>query len=58
MSDSGSIIFGEWFDNRLHGEYVFINDHLRAYGKMNNGLLDGYNVICSQISLINPLKSK
>jgi hypothetical protein len=36
---------GQWRRNTLHGKYVYITDSMRAYGSMQNGKLDGYNIL-------------
>lgn len=43
--DNSQILLGQWRRNTLHGKYVYISDSMRAYGSMQNGRLDGYNIL-------------
>ena len=54
MMDNSSVIFSKWNNNVVNGPYAFINDKITAFGTLNAGQLDGYNVI---VSLVEPYKS-
>lgn len=44
ISDRSELVFGEWSDDQIDGQYFYSNGEVSAFGEMRLGQYDGYNI--------------